>query len=441
MILINALLSIIKYLPVLFGIGIIIFFHELGHFIAARFFKVDVEVLSFGYGPKLFSIKGKNTEFRFSCIPFGGYCKLKGSMDLVKALRDQSKSITVSEAGSYFSTTPFVRFCIYLAGPLMNFILAILMITISALIPVERISNPAVVTPAYLYSDVFGEVPEQTGILKGDIILKANDHTILDYEDLEKYLSENEGEEITLDIIRNGEEMTTTLLPLKYNDGYTFGVTNLQEPVIGRSANGSILPGDRVLEANGKKIEYTLDLYSLNTPNLTLTLSRDGEEYTYTTTNGQLPFAWQSNLRKYRQEINYLSYGINKASDLFVTTIQTLGALLTFRIDDVRQVITGPMKAASQFNEISTIAFNTSTVSGARTMIYLLAIVSISICVGNVLPIPTFDGGQMLINVAEMIKRKPLNPKSYIALQATGMVLGWLFVIGMYALDLKNMLL
>lgn len=441
MLIINALLNIMKYLPVLFGIGVVIFFHELGHFIAARLFKVDVEVLSFGYGPKIFSIKGKKTEFKFSCIPFGGYCRLKGSMDLIKALGDESKSITVSEEGSYFSTTPFIRFCIYLAGPLMNFLLAIVMITISALIPVERISNPAVVTPAAVYRNVFGDVPLQTGIEKGDLVLTADKHVILDYEDLEKYLSENEGKQIKLQVLRDGKNTETTLLPLKYKEGYTFGVTNLQKTIIGRSVDDTIKPGDIVIEANGEKIESTLDLYSLNTPKLTLTLSRDGQRYTYTSENGQLPFAWHSELRKYRPDINYLSYGAERASELFVTTIKTLGALLTFQIDDVRQVITGPMKAASQFNEISTIAFKTSTESGARTIIYLLAIVSISICVGNVLPIPTFDGGQMLINIVEMIKRKPLSPKSYIALQATGMVIGWLFVIGMYALDLKNMLL
>ncbi len=436
------MLSMVKYLPVLFGIGLVIFFHELGHYIAATLMKVDVEVLSFGYGPKLFSIQGKKTEFRISCIPFGGYCKLKGSLDLIKALKDESRSITISEEGSYFSTTPVVRFFIYLAGPLMNFILAILLITISALIPVERISNPAIVTPAYLYSDIFGDVPIQNSILKGDLVERSGNKPILDYQDLEKYLIENEGKMLPLTVIRDGKEVDIVLSPLKLNDEeYTFGITNLQEPIIGRSNNPVILAGDRVLMANGKKIDYTLDLYSLNTPNLELVMQRGDSTYTVEIEDGKLPFAWKSDLRKYRANINYITYGVSRASDLFVTTLKTLGALLTLRIDDARAVITGPMKAASKFNQISTIAFQTSTESGARTILYLLAIVSISICVGNVLPIPTFDGGQMLINVVEMIKRKPLSPKSYLSLQAGGMIIGWLIVISMYAFDIKNQLL
>ena len=77
----------------LIGIGIVLFLHELGHFIAARLMKVDVEVLSYGMGPRLFSFYGRTTEYRISLIPFGGYCRMKGSLDLMKALKDDAKSM------------------------------------------------------------------------------------------------------------------------------------------------------------------------------------------------------------------------------------------------------------------------------------------------------------------------------------------------------------
>ena len=131
----------------LLGIGLVIFLHELGHFIVARLLKVDVEVLSYGMGPRIFSIYGRKTEYRLSAIPFGGYCRMSGSIDLMKALKDESKSMDKTERGSYFGTTPFVRFLIYLAGPLMNFMLAAALLSIAASIPVERLSDPAIVTP------------------------------------------------------------------------------------------------------------------------------------------------------------------------------------------------------------------------------------------------------------------------------------------------------
>ena len=141
---------LIYLLYLLFGllaIGFVIFLHELGHFTAARLLGVDVEVLSYGMGPKLFSFQGPKTEYRISLFLFGGYCRMKGSLDLMKALKDDARSMDKTEAGSYFGTTPVVRFLIYLAGPLMNFLLAVLLLALSSLIPVERLSDPAVVTP------------------------------------------------------------------------------------------------------------------------------------------------------------------------------------------------------------------------------------------------------------------------------------------------------
>ena len=108
------------------------------HFTAARLLDVDVEVLSYGMGPKLFSFQGPKTEYRISLFLFGGYCRMKGSLDLMKALKDDARSMDKTEAGSYFGTTPVVRFLIYLAGPLMNFLLAVLLLALSSLIPVFR---------------------------------------------------------------------------------------------------------------------------------------------------------------------------------------------------------------------------------------------------------------------------------------------------------------
>lgn len=434
------IVGVIKYLPLLFGIGIIIFLHELGHFLAARIAKVDVEVLSFGYGPKLFSIRGKKSEFRISCIPFGGYCRLKGSLDLIKALKDESKSIVISEAGSYFSTTPLTRFFIYLAGPLMNFLLAAILITIAGLIPVERLSDEAYITPIANYQNLFPNAPMQDSIEAGDKAIKSEDYYFHDYQELVDFLTRKEGEEVQLTIERGGALYDIILFPLEYNGTFTFGITNLQAPIIGRSESSAFIVGDRIISANGKAIDSTLDLYNLDTKDLYLSIERNGAIIGEHIDDGHLPFAWHSSLRKYNAiNGNLLTYGIKRAWKLLISTLDTLGAILTFQIDDARSVITGPMKAATKFGQISTIAFNTSKESGTSTILYLLAIVSISICVGNILPIPTFDGGQMLINVFEMVKRKPLNPKSYITLQAVGMIIGWLIIIGMYAFDIRNL--
>lgn len=431
----QALISYLMLLiPGLIGIGIILFLHEVGHYIAARLLKIDVEVLSFGYGPRIFSFYGRNTELRFSAIPFGGYCRMKGAMDLTKALRDHKDKLEMTEEGSYFSSSALIRFIIYFSGPFTNFLLAALLITIAALIPVERLSDPAIISPISEYPALFSTIVEQPEIMKGDVVLGFDD-----YQEFESYLIANSGEAIDVEVLREGNIVAVTLYPQKVDESYIYGITMLQEPIIGRSITPELNIGDRIVEANGIPIEYALDLYAINAEQLTLKVLRDGSEFTYEVTDGQLPFAWKSDLRVYKESHNYLTYGFKEAFEMVKTTFKALGALFTFDLNAVKNVIVGPMKAASSFSEISALAFQTSTTSGIRSTIYLLSLVSISICVGNLLPVPTFDGGQMVITVAEMINKGTLRPKTYLRLQIAGMVVGYLIIMSMYLMDIVNL--
>ncbi len=421
----------------LLGIGFIIFLHELGHFAAARFLKVDVEVLSYGMGPKIFSIYGRKTEYRISAIPFGGYCRMNGSLDLMKALKDDAKVFDKTEAGSYFATTPFVRFLIYLAGPLMNYIIAILMLSLSAAIPVERLSDPAVITPITEYEDLFGNTVRQESIRKGDVLVSSGNHTFIDWQDAEDFIREHSGEAIPIVLLRDGETVSTEIIPTQSENGYVYGITNLQECVIGRSLSADFLPDDRIVMANGKEIEYTLDLYSIDEDELHLVIERDGNLIERTVVDGNLPFSWKSGMRSSPESSHPFQYGIRRATEMGISALKALGALLTLHLEDALEVITGPVKAAESIGNITVLAFSESAFSGLRTALMLLAMVSLSITIGNTLPIPTFDGGQMLINIIEMIKGKALSPRTYVSLQIAGMILALVIIVMMYSLDVK----
>ena len=117
--------------------------------------------------------------------------------------------------------------------------------------------------------------------------------------------------------------------------------------------------------------------------------------------------------------------------------LKALGAFFTLHLEDALTVLTGPVKAAESIGGITVLAFSESSLSGLRAASRLLAMVSVSIAVGNMLPIPTFDGGQMLINVIEMVKRRALSPRSYVMLQIAGMVMALIIMILMYSLDVK----
>lgn len=431
------LMPLLYLLIGLIGIGIIIFIHELGHFAAARLMKVDVEVLSFGFGPSLLSIHGRNTEYRISAVPFGGYCRMKGSLDLMKALRDDSRSMDRTEDGSYFGTTPHARFIIYLAGPLMNFIVASLLLALSASIPVARLSDPAVATPIADYPALFPEDVMQPGIAKGDHLISSDGHIFLDWQDAEDFIASRSGEEIPLVISRDGEMIESNLIPTWNGSSWVYGIANLQEPVIGRSLSEDFLPGDRVIEADGIPIEWTYDLYSLESASFELTILRNGKLLRRQIDDGILPFAWKSGIRMSRESGNPIIYGMTRALEMSAAALKAIGAFITFHLDEALTVITGPVKAAESIGGITALAFSESGRSGLRTLLMLLAMVSLSISTGNMLPVPTFDGGQMLMTVVEMFKGRPLSPRSYVILQIIGMVLALVIMVMMYSLDIK----
>ncbi len=416
----------------LLAIGFMLFLHELGHFIIARLFNVDVDVLSYGIGPKLFSYQGSSTEYRISLIPFGGYCRMSGSIDLTMALRGELKSLEKTEAGSYFSVAPWKRFLIYLAGPGTNFLLAVLLIAISAMIPVERLSDVACVTPISEYRELFGTNIKQEGIEKGDILISSGDREFLDWQDAETFLRRQNGD-VDVTVLRDGELIETTLIS---NNG-TYGIALLQRPVIGRSVSDEFEEDDVILSVNGEPVESTYDIYEATGPELLLTIERDGMILERRVSDGHLPFAWKSGIRISTDEVQPFIYGVKTSAKTFSSVLSALGAFITFHLEDALSMLTGPVKAAESIGSITVEAFETSGRSGMRGILRLLAIISISLSAGNILPIPTFDGGQMLIALSEMIRKKPLSPRTYVILQIVGMVLALLIMISMYALDFK----
>ncbi len=426
----------------LLGTGIVIFIHELGHYAAARINHVSVEILSFGFGKCIWSHMGKNTEFRISLIPFGGYCRMGGAEDLTVALRNNEKKIHYAEEGSLFAIHPLKKFIIYLSGPVTNILLAFVLFILVSLIPVERVSNEAIITPITAYQSLFEETIPQASIQKGDLVIEADGKEIKDYEDLESYLLSRNGEDVTLLIERNNEKKEVIITPTLIDGSYRYGITNLIEAVIARSESDLFNDGDRIIECNGKKIEYNLDLYEIEGDEYTITLENtEGETHTVTLTSSSFPFAWKSGIRKAGDAYNPIKKAYERTITYTKRTAIAITKLMTLQLSEALQEISGPFSSASNMGRISVLSFKTSTSSGVRTALYLLAIVSISIAIGNLIPIPTFDGGQMLICVAEIIYHRPLRPKAYMILHIAGLVLAWTLVIVMNSFSLLSSVL
>jgi regulator of sigma E protease len=116
-------------LTILFGVlgfGIMVFVHELGHFLAAKRLGIQVEAFSLGWGPRLIGFTRKGTDYRLSVIPFGGYCKMKGEVPL--GLGRQEEAAFSPEPGSFLAAAPWKRIVVATSGPLANVLFAVLVL-------------------------------------------------------------------------------------------------------------------------------------------------------------------------------------------------------------------------------------------------------------------------------------------------------------------------
>lgn len=430
---IDLLLYVLYLLIGLLATGVVLLIHELGHYIAAIILGAEVEVFGIGIGPVIWRHWGKKTEFRLSLIPFGGYCRLGGSEDLTVALSNKSKKINTAEKGSFFAISPWRKFLIFLSGPMTNFMLAFLLLAIVSAIPVKRISHGLIVAPISDYSSLYGIDTKQETIKKGDIIISSGDKKFIDWEDFSSWLSNHKGEDIELNILRNKKETTVTISPTLLDSGYSYGIANLEEPVIGRSEDERIEVGDRLVEANGHRIEWTYDLYLLDADSFNLVFEGENGRKEVKMDGTSFPFAWKTDYRISPDSSTPFSTAFNKTIDLSKRTAAAIIKLLSFNFKEALEIISGPFTSAKNIGRISTLAFSESSRSGIRTLLYLLSIISISISIGNLIPIPTFDGGQMIITIAEMIVHRPLKPNTYLVLHISGMVMAWALIIAMNA--------
>ena len=203
-------------------LSVLIFFHELGHFTAARFFGVQVDVFSIGFGKKLYSRMIGKTEWSISAIPLGGYVKMKG--------QDDSDPTKISyDEDSYNVKKPWQRIVILLAGPFANFLLAFILYFAIANLGVPKLLP-------YVGSVGKDSPALATGIKEGDKIVQINGLNVAYWENIGKSINTSKGD-ITLIIERNNALITLQLQPKVIDDQNVFG-EKITRRIIGITPSG-----------------------------------------------------------------------------------------------------------------------------------------------------------------------------------------------------------
>ncbi|MFO7849651.1 MAG: RIP metalloprotease RseP [Spirochaetia bacterium] len=424
----------------LLGLGIVVFVHELGHFLAAKASGITVEAFSLGWGKPILRRTWKGTEYRIGILPLGGYCKMKGEELFKKALEDKQDKI-YEEEGSLFSAPVGKRLITYLAGPAFNFIFSILVLSLIWFIgfSVETFENRVILISEYpsLFED--REYPsDKAGLQTGDRIVEIAGQEVDTYSDIRQIIAKSPEEKLPVTVKRDQRTVSLTISPEldKSTGAGQIGVAAWIEPVIDTVEDGSsaetagLQPGDRITSVAGEETDHYLDIFKAlsDTPEKSsLTYTREGSSRTT-----EIAPAYEEggnpnlgiSFRKIEDKsprlgpFSSIARGTAESVETFALTIKGIGLL--FSGVDVKQAVSGPIRITYLVGEVATTSLSGGIGSGLITLFRFLSFLSVALCFGNLLPIPALDGGFIVLSLVELVKGTSVSPKTFYRYQTVG---------------------
>ena len=432
-------------------LGILVSIHEFGHFWVARRCGVKVLRFSIGFGRILWRRTDRHgTEFAIAAIPLGGY---------VKMLDESEEPVPPGELDQAFNRKPVLsRFAIVAAGPLANFLLAILalalmyMVGVRVLVPQVgevRVDSPAAVA----------------GIRAGDEIVAIDGTATPGWQAVNMALLAPIGENRALAVaVRQGADGAVREREVMLNNWLSgqeqpdplrsLGVVpyTLTIPAVlgqltddGAAARDGLRPGDRVVDVDGEPVSDWMHFVSLvqnsSERPMRLLIERDGVQQDLLLTPnsrtvegvttgfigaGVQQVSWPDTMIRHLQlgPVDALAKGVSETWSLTTLTFESLWKMMVGLVS-VKN-LSGPITIAK--------VAGASLESGLESFLHLLAMLSVSLGVLNLLPIPVLDGGHLLFYLVEMVRGKPLSEKA----QTFGLKIGMTLVIGVMLLAMYN---
>jgi regulator of sigma E protease len=431
---------LLKIVLGLAGLGIVVFVHELGHFLAARLVGIDVEAFSIGWGKPILKKKIRGVEYRLGVFPLGGYCKMRGENEFQEAWENRQKE-TAPVKGTFFGAGPLRRIVVSFAGPLFNLIFAVLVLSVIWGLGFEvntlgnRIILASEINPDQRYP------ADEAGLASGDRIIEINGKKTAYYHEIQESIAVNPEKNLSLTVDRNGQALNLAVRPSldKSSGAGKIGVYFWADPAVDAVAEGSpaweagLKPGDRIIRVNGEPVRHSVDLIKIldhTPPSLSLEYEREGREQTAVIfpvydKNGAADLGITYGYIRYRTPVLSPPAALVKgAAETWKTFMISLRSLsLLFRGVDLTQAVSGPVRITYMVGDVAAQGFGQSFGAGIRSMADFLSLISIALCIMNLLPLPVLDGGMIVLFIVEAVKRKPLNPRAISAFQTVGAVL------------------
>lgn len=431
----------------IFTVSIIVTFHEFGHYIAARLCGVKVLEFSVGFGKKMFGKKfGKdNTEYKVCCLPLGGY---------VKMLDEREGDVEEFEKKKAFNNQELhKRFFIVFAGPLFNFILAIFFYLVIFMNGYSGFQPIASIV-------IDKSIAENIGMKRNDVIYAVNNVEVRTWSDLKlqtvKFLSDKE--DIYFEVISNNKKRKLDKVNYEkislnnQNILQQIGILNFISKSLdigyieknSPAENIGLKIGDKFLQVDDKKIENWNQLVNIIEANpgkfIKLNIQRDNKLIEFSvkpsTISGEngfygrlgiSPLIDEQIIKSNTIDIQYsffesIKLSVIKTYDFTLLTLNFIGKLI--KGEASAKNISGPVGIANYAAD--------SFDSGFTSFLSLLAMLSISIGILNLLPIPMLDGGHLMYYLVEFVLRRPIPEKTQLVFQQIGMT--FLILLSFFAL-------
>ena len=429
----NTLNSVVAFV---FVLGVLVFVHELGHFLVARWLGVRVITFSIGFGPKLLKYRRNDTEYCISAFPIGGYVKMAG---------DNPDEPLSGSPGEFLARSRWDRLRILVAGPVMNILLAVaLMWAVLA----QGAQVPAFLDAPVVVGAVSPKSPAESGGIKpGDRITRVGSYPVATWEDFYLAIGGRANRAVPITLVREGRDTVITVTPVgqtKMQVG-DIGVLPNVHPSIstiergGPAEKAGFKTGDAVTAANGETIVFSHQLSATirKFPDLPMTLrvARNGSPLDITVTprrQGSVGVIGIGILDDFKVVqpgvVGALGMSVERNIQFSGLIARTLGGLFTRETSPTQ--LMGPVAIAQMSGDRAAL--------GWMALLEFMASLSLNLGLLNLLPIPILDGGHIFIMAIESVARRDFSLKVKERMMMVGFVALMLLMVTVVFNDLSR---